>query len=333
MAHPGKAESVNWTGSSHGTDALIVGCLLAVAGLGLFMLSPPAAPKLASEMSPAVMAPVPPKPSRLALAPQFYPWTPPQAYVPVLPERQERSALPSAQPPVLTRFETPRTDPVLRASDFFVANSHYACRWRPENVEPTSNGVLLAVHKRPDGGAPCTAAEMQTAGHYSYGRYEVVMRPARGSGLVSAFFTYTGGYFGDPHDEIDIEFVGTDTTRVHFNYFRKGKTGADEIFDLPFDAADADRLYAFEWSPEGITWFVDGEAIYATPAGRNDLPVAAGKIHVSTWAGAERIRQWTGPPTYKSGTGAHFSCVSFVPMGATGPSCADTYAPPVVLSP
>lgn len=333
MAHPGKAESVNWTKSSDGIDALIVGCLLAVAGLGLFTLSPPAAPKLASETSPAVMAAAQPKPSRLAVAPQFYPWTPPQAYVPVLPERALRSALPSAQPPVLTRFETPRTDPVLTASDFYVANSHYGCRWRPENVEPTSNGALLAVHKRPDDGAPCTAAEMQTAGHYSYGRYEVVMRPARGSGLVSAFFTYTGGYFGDPHDEIDIEFVGTDTTQVHFNYFRKGKTGAYEIFDLPFDAADSDRLYAFEWTPEGITWFVDGEPIYATPAGVNDLPVAAGKIHLSTWAGDERIQQWTGPPTYKSGTGAHFSCVSFVPMGGTGPSCADTYAPPVVLSP
>ena len=39
-----------------------------------------------------------------------------------------------------------------------------------------------------------------------YGRYEVVMTAAKGNGIISSFFTYTGPYFGDPHDEIDFEF-------------------------------------------------------------------------------------------------------------------------------
>lgn len=334
MAQNGKAESGNWTISSGGIDALILGCLFAVAATGLFALSPHAKPvESASQFAQFDVFAEESEPQTPTSDNHFYPALPPQTYVPVLPEPVIATLPPNSQPPLLTRLENPRTDKVLSASDHFTPDSHYGCAWRPENVEPTSTGALLAVHKRPEAGAPCTAAEMQTADHYSYGRYEVIMRPARGSGLVSAFFTYTGSYFGDPHDEIDIEFLGTDTTRIHFNYFRKGRAGAYEIFDLPFDAAEADRLYAFEWTPDSITWFVEGVPIYQTPAGATDLPVAAGKIYMNAWAGADSIRQWTGDNTFRSGAGAHYSCVSFVPMGGKGPSCADTYEPPVVLSP
>lgn len=334
MAQNGKTESGNWTISSGGIDALILACLFAVAATGVFALSPHSEPATRPSQFAQSVVPIEEfKPKTSPTVEQFYPSLPPQSYVPVLPEPVIPTLDPDSRPPMLTRLENPRTDKVLNASEYFTPGNHYGCAWRPENVEPTTTGALLAVHKRPEGGAPCTAAEMQTAHHYGYGRYEVIMRPARGSGLVSAFFTYTGAYFGDPHDEIDIEFLGTDTTRIHFNYFRKGRVGSHEIFDLPFDAAEADRLYAFEWTPESITWFVEGIPIYQTPAGATDLPVAAGKIYLNAWAGADNIRQWTGDNTFRSGAGAHYSCVSFVPMGGKGPSCAEVYEPPVVLSP
>ncbi|ABI76649.1 putative licheninase [Hyphomonas neptunium ATCC 15444] len=263
----------------------------------------------------------------------YYPWTAPKPYTPDLPEPKAPATPLNSQESFLTRLETPDADSMLYASNYDVKDSHYGCHWRGENVEKTPSGALLAIHRVKGASQPCTAAEMQTAGHYSYGRYEVIMRPARGSGLVSSFFTYTGGYFGDPHDEIDIEFLGKDTTRIHFNYFRKGKTGADEIFDLPFDAADADRLYAFEWTPEGITWFVEGVPYYTTPAEDSGLPVAPGRVYMNVWAGEPWIEQWTGTPTYRSGAGAHYSCVSFVPLGQKGAGCGDDYTPPAVLSP
>lgn len=338
MTRIGKAESDVWTKVSGNMDALVVACVAAVAAAGLYALTPrlpaaPAAPKLhASAELPAPAKPAP-RARSSKLKPQFYPWKAPEAYVPALPETAAVTPVPGNQKPMLTRLETPWSDPVFQPANFDVANSHYGCNWRSENVEQTSSGALLAIHRVSKGSQPCTAAEMQSPGNYSYGRYEVVMRPARGSGTVSSFFTYTGAYFGDPHDEIDIEFLGKDTTKVHFNYFRKGKTGADEVFDLPFDAAEADRLYAFEWTPEGITWFVEGVPYYKTPAQDARLPVAPGRIYMNAWAGEDWIDSWTGPKTYKSGTGAHYSCVSFVPMGETGPSCGDTYVPPVTLSP
>jgi endo-1,3-1,4-beta-glycanase ExoK len=115
-------------------------------------------------------------------------------------------------------------------------------------------------------------------GTYGYGRYETIMRPAKGSGLVSAFFTYTGPYFGKPHDEIDIEFVGKDTSIVELNYFHKGKTGSSARIKLPFDASEQDHLYAFDWKPEGISWYVDGKLIYQTPVNDPHLPKNAGRL-------------------------------------------------------
>ncbi len=163
---------------------------------------------------------------------------------------------------------------------------------------------------------------------FGYGRYEAIMRPARGSGLVTAFFTYTGPTFGDPHDEIDIEFLGSDTTRIHFNYFRNGERGSAATFDLPFDASRTDRLYAFEWRPDGITWFVENEAIYSTVAGDGKVPVAAGKVIFSAWTGKPYMAAWHGEPDFGAKASARFACISFTPLGETGQRCSDTYKRP-----
>ena len=114
------------------------------------------------------------------------------------------------------------------------AEGHYGGRWAPENVIGTSEGARFIVEKETDGGAPFSIAEARTSSLYGYGRYEAVMQPGRGSGLVTALFTYTGPYAGDPHDEIDIEFLGKDLTKIHFNYWRNGSRGNYATFDLPF---------------------------------------------------------------------------------------------------
>ncbi len=331
MGETVKAKSTFWTKSLQNLDALVVSCILTVTIGGIAALTPAAAPGDGQGQI-LVMASKPTAPKTPA-GEMYYPWTAPEAYTPDLPEPKAPAKPLISQEAFLTRLETPNADKMLYASTYDVKDSHYGCNWRGENVEKTPSGALLAIHKVKNESQPCTAAEMQTAGFYSYGRYEVIMRPARGSGLVSSFFTYTGSYFGDPHDEIDIEFLGKDTTKIHFNYFRKSKTGQDEIFDLPFDAADADRLYAFEWTPDRITWFVEGVPYYSTPTGDAGLPVAPGRVYMNVWAGVPWIEQWTGTPSYRSGAGAHYSCVSYVPLGDEGVGCGDNYTPPAVLSP
>lgn len=335
MAHIGKAQSAIWTRFSRSIDLAVVACMAVVAATGAIALSPPApatqASVIVAEISPS---PAPKAPSvrqrNAQLQPEYFPWRGPETYTPVLPEAPKPVIPNRPQDAFLTRM---RGQTPFRPSTHDNHASHYGGNWREDNVTETTSGTLLSIHRVKGESMPYTIAELQSPQKYGYGRYEVIMRPARGSGTVSAFFTYTGPHFGDPHDEVDIEFLGQDTTKVHFNYFRKGKRGAFENFDLPFDAADADRLYAFEWTPDRITWFIEGQPIYATPTGDPGIPAAPSKIMMSAWVGKPFIEGWTGKPTFTSGTGAHYSCVSFVPMGGTGPSCSDNYTPPVVLSP
>ncbi len=199
--------------------------------------------------------------------------------------------------------------------------------WTPKNVETSANGLTLWLKKDKEG-PKYTMGEMQARGLFGYGRYEVVMRPAKGSGTVSSFFTYSGPHMGVPHDEIDIEFLGADTTKVHFNYFHLGKRGTPTIYDLPFDASDALHLYSFEWTPDHIAWFVDGVPYEKTALNDPHIPKYPGKIMFSLWTGIPKLRDWTGQPDFGASTSADYGCISFTPLGETARSCSDIFVPP-----
>ncbi|WP_291201287.1 family 16 glycosylhydrolase [Hyphomonas sp.] len=326
MAEHKPSPAAQWRCADTGVDRLVLGSWAAFLALALWLLQPPAPAR--SPLSETEAAAVLPEPVAAANEPDFYPWVRPveRDMAPVVtqpwsPKRKPRTG------GFLTRLTFPSEDPVFTASDHGNANSYYGGDWLPANVDARNGGAFLEVKRESHGGLPYTAAEMQSGQTYHYGRYEVIMQPAPGSGLVTAFFTYTGPWFGDPHDEIDIEFLGTDTTKIHFNYFRKGKTNQPAVFDLPFDAAAAPRLYAFEWRPDGITWFVDGVPYYATRPGDPGVPQTAGKVMFSTWTGKSSIQGWHGKPLFRDGAGAQFNCVSFTPLGHETPSCADSYVP------
>ena len=244
----------------------------------------------------------------------------------LIPPAKARPTLPSA-PGFITLLGDTLNDAFFYRSEYSNPTGHYGGDWSRDNIRQTAEGADLDVRRHPSRSGPYTGGEMKTLKTYGYGRYEVVMRPAKGSGLVSSFFTYTGSYEGNPHDEIDIEFLGLDTSRIHFNYFRNGKTGESATFDLPFDAADADHLYAFEWAPEGITWYVDGEPYYKTVEGDAYLPTTPGSVIFNVWTGKPFMSAWHGKPTFESGAAAHYSCVSFSPMGEQSRACSDLFLP------
>ena len=107
-----------------------------------------------------------------------------------------------------------------------------------------------------------TAGEARTQNYYHYGDYEVSMKPSANPGTASTFFVCTGPYdlkdgVPNAHDEIDIEFLGNDTTHVQFNFFVDGKGGNEYMYDLGFDASKEFHTYGFRWSEDSITWFVE----------------------------------------------------------------------------
>lgn len=223
-----------------------------------------------------------------------------------------------------------------RAADFTMRAKWTATAWRDEQVlllrdetaaPPFRHFVELSLRPNPraalEGRKPFLGAELSRVGPFAYGRYEVLMQAARGSGLNSTFFTYTGPFFGDPHDEIDFEILGRDTTKVWLNLFRDGEKMGGVWADLGFDAAERPALYVFEWRPEGVTWYVDGQELLRAPASETAPPDTPGRLYVSLWAGSDRLQQWLGP-TARDQTGvATYYCVSFRPFDAPGPQCSD----------
>ncbi|MED4150224.1 family 16 glycosylhydrolase, partial [Halalkalibacterium halodurans] len=158
-----------------------------------------------------------------------------------------------------------------------------------------SNGIMrFAIDKEDDEEAhpPYKAAELRTNDFYHYGLFEVSMKPAKVEGTVSSFFTYTGewDWDGDPWDEIDIEFLGKDTTRIQFNYFTNGVGGNEFYYDLGFDASESFNTYAFEWREDSITWYVNGEAVHTAT---ENIPQTPQKIMMNLWPGVG-VDGWTG---------------------------------------
>jgi beta-glucanase (GH16 family) len=155
--------------------------------------------------------------------------------------------------------------------------------WRADHAVVQGGRLTLRLTDTPTAGKPYAAGEIATQAAIRYGRVEARMQPAKGDGVVSSLFTYTGPSEGRPHHEIDIEFLGDDTTKVQLGYFTDGKHYAVETIDLGFDAAAAPHDYAFEWGPRGITWFVDGKVVKREDGSKGPLPSQPSRVFANVW--------------------------------------------------
>ena len=162
----------------------------------------------------------------------------------------------------------------FRLSDGYANNAPFDCFWSSSAVRFEADKMLMSVVEREYN---YFGAECRSRASYSYGFYSVSMKAAKCSGVISSFFTYTsnGGW-----DEIDIEFLGKDTTHVQFNYYTKGVGGHEFYYDLGFDGADDFHEYAFMWQPDSITWYVDGKAVYRAT---DNIPTLPTQIMMNVW--------------------------------------------------
>jgi len=208
-------------------------------------------------------------------------------------------------------------------SDWEVKETWLTAAFRRDNVVFDARGMTLTAKRHENGVSSHTSAEFQRAGVFGYGRYETVMRAARGTGVVSTFFTHTG----EPHDEVDFEILGRSTASVHTNFFAAGKNGPVDIA-LAFDASEGDHIYAFEWLPGRIAWYVDGvlvrEVSEKTPG--VTIPTTTGRIMASVWVAKGQVTEWVGEPDFTEAS-ATYRCMSHVPAGQTGKQCSDTFKP------
>lgn len=169
------------------------------------------------------------------------------------------------------------------ASDGWSNGDEFDCTWRMSNITYENSVMKLAIDKDiATSSTPYSAAECQTLEFYGYGKYEVSMKPIKNDGVVSSFFTYTGPSDNNPWDEIDIEFVGKDTTKVEFNYYTNGVGLHEYSYYLGYDASEEFHTYGFDWEKGSITWYVDGKAVYTAT---ENIPVTPGRAMMNVWPG------------------------------------------------
>lgn len=167
--------------------------------------------------------------------------------------------------------------------------------WRASQVNFGGGRMRLTLDWDSHGSnPPYQSGEYRTHGFYHYGLYEVRMRAARGDGVVSSFFTYTGPSDDQPWDEIDIEFLGKNTTQMQTNYYTNGVGGKEVMIDLGFDAADSFNNYAFEWLPDRINWYVNGQLVHTENGSKGPIPSHESKIMVNLWPGIG-VDEWLNP--------------------------------------
>lgn len=212
-------------------------------------------------------------------------------------------------------------------SDFDMDTDWLFAAFRKTNVLFGKDGMFLLA-RRTENEPTYTVSEFQRQGFYGYGRYEVVMRPSGVGGVVSSFFTHTGTQFGDPHSEIDFEFVGKYPRQVHLNYYTEGQDDPQNI-DLWFDPAREEHLYAFEWSRDSIAWYVDGVKVreVASETSPIGIPTHSGRLIMNVLTGNRLAEAWIGTPDFER-TSSLYRCVSHVPLGERGPQCSDVFKVP-----
>ena len=197
--------------------------------------------------------------------------------------------------------------PVFFASDGWTNGSCFDCGWYKQNTSFDGGVLNLTIDKDHSGKYNYSGAEYRTTDFYHYGYYETSMQAIKNDGVVSSFFTYTGPSDDNPWDEIDIEILGRDTTKVQFNYYTDGTGNHEYMYDLGFDASEGFHTYGFDWQLDHITWYVDGKEVYTA---KENIPSTPGKIMMNVWNGIG-VDEWLKPFDGKTPLTARYQWVTY----------------------
>jgi len=146
---------------------------------------------------------------------------------------------------------------------------------------------------------PYKAAEIYSNQTYHYGRYEVRMKVAKGSGVLSTFFTYkNGSEVGNTFwEEIDVEVFGkNNATQWQSNVIigsNRPTTKTEGLHTASSSLGDGYHTYVLEWTPNYIAWFVDGGEVRRITGGQFVTSLTSNQdIRFNIWAA--NIAEWVG---------------------------------------
>ncbi|KAL6244633.1 hypothetical protein RBB50_008161 [Rhinocladiella similis] len=150
------------------------------------------------------------------------------------------------------------------------------------------NGANFTVGKRFD------APYIWTRFYVLFGRIETVVKIAPGTGIVTSAVMMS-----DDLDEVDWEWSGNNfaqsSGRVQTNWFGKGVPGSYDRGSQPqIDNPQGQyHTYVFDWTPDTLTWSVDGSNVYTTKnsyqtSGAYQYPQTPSRLHLGVWAAGDQ---------------------------------------------
>jgi hypothetical protein len=92
------------------------------------------------------------------------------------------------------------------------------------------------------------------------------MKTAVGSGVVSSFFTIDDYWANGQSStsnwrEIDFEALGNISNAIQTNIITAYETHHEELIYMPFYPYNSFHIYAFEWTPVSIKFFIDDQLV------------------------------------------------------------------------
>ncbi|MCF7807484.1 MAG: family 16 glycosylhydrolase [Candidatus Marinimicrobia bacterium] len=134
-------------------------------------------------------------------------------------------------------------------------------------------------------------AELRSLDYFQYGRFEARIKSAQGEGYLSSFFTYNDSFPHTPWAEIDFEILGRWANNVDMNVIEEQGSHLRQN-PLNFNPHLDFHTYAFEWTPDYVAWFIDGEEAYRQTGTHINGLLEPGKIMMNVWTPA--FADWVG---------------------------------------
>ncbi|KJZ75350.1 hypothetical protein HIM_05276 [Hirsutella minnesotensis 3608] len=152
-------------------------------------------------------------------------------------------------------------------------------------------GAVFSIDKEKQG------PTIETDKYMFFGRVDVTLQSAPTQGLITSIVLES-----DALDEIDWEWIGSETTKVQTNYFRHGADGTWDRGGVHTvsNPASSFHKYSIEWTKEKLEWFIDDKSIrslsYADAKGK--FPQTPMKVKLGTWvvskSNPEGTQKWAG---------------------------------------
>jgi beta-glucanase (GH16 family) len=191
-------------------------------------------------------------------------------------------------------------------------------------VTYTSSGAQFTISEQGD------SPTIETSWYFFFGRAEVLMRAAPGTGIVSSVVLES-----DVLDEVDWEWLGGENAEVQTNYFGKGNTTSYDRggTSAVSDAQGTTHNYTIDWTTESITWYIDGTLMrtlaYADALNGKNYPQTPMRLKLGIWAGgdpdnAEGTIEWAGGETDYT-AGPYTMYVESVSIYNANPASSYTY--------